>query len=117
MSKLLSVTEFDRLLSLLFEAFDDGLGSNAETRAAVHLSSILLSDAPEGLLLFDRIIVDADFRMNSGTMKVTQRHFEECLDLFCGDSNCTKGDPELTLEVLGFIGRVCSEKVTGSHYV
>ncbi|KAL5495654.1 hypothetical protein ACEPAI_1117 [Sanghuangporus weigelae] len=90
--KTLSADEFGHVLSLLREALEKGLATNAETRATVHLFSTLIGDAPEG------------------TMKVTQEHFEACLSIFCGDSKCAGGDAELMMEVLGFIGKMCSEK-------
>ncbi|KAL5518587.1 hypothetical protein ACEPAH_270 [Sanghuangporus vaninii] len=96
--KTLSVVEFGHVLSLLCEALEKGLATNAETRTALHLSSILIGDAPEG------------------TMKVTQEHFEACLSIFCGDSKCAGGDTELMMEVLGFIGKMCSEKPAYLRY-
>ena len=44
----LSINEFSDVLGLVREALKKGLASNDETRAALHFSSVLVGNAPEG---------------------------------------------------------------------
>ncbi|EJD04377.1 uncharacterized protein FOMMEDRAFT_155506 [Fomitiporia mediterranea MF3/22] len=99
MLKSIPLYEYKFLLSLLREwikidllRIERGLASGDDSRAVVHLSNVLLGNAPEG------------------AMKVIQNHFEKCLHIFCSNSKFVAGDVDLSVEVLGFVGRICSEK-------
>ncbi|THH11364.1 hypothetical protein EW145_g684 [Phellinidium pouzarii] len=90
-TRMLSITDFTFVLSLLREALMKGLSSNRELQSIVHLSHVLISEAPEGAL------------------KITQEHFEECLQIFA-NAIFVSGDADLSLEVLTFIRSVCSDR-------
>ncbi|KAH8120637.1 hypothetical protein DFH11DRAFT_1685876 [Phellopilus nigrolimitatus] len=88
MARILTIKDFTFVLSFLREALAKGISANSELQCVVHLSSVLVGDAPEGY----------------------SEHFEECLQIFSADAVFVSGDANLSLEFLDFVGNVCSDK-------
>ncbi|THH21561.1 hypothetical protein EW146_g35 [Bondarzewia mesenterica] len=87
----LSVAEFSFTLDLVLETLSIQSGVEDLT-CLVHLTALLLHDAPEG------------------TLKVVQAHLTRCLDIIVNRPvYCAGATPLLRLQVLTFINRQCSD--------
>ncbi|KAI6102377.1 Urb2/Npa2 family-domain-containing protein [Pisolithus thermaeus] len=95
----LSIDYFAHLLSVIAEGIEDPRLPVGRCKSLIHLSTILLHDAPQG------------------TLKVVRTFVTRCLDAFTGRPHLCEGPSELKEHYLELIANHCSDRPTALRSV
>lgn len=110
-SKTRPVLEFSSLLEFCSASLaGEGLSSQ-DLACVVHLSTLLLSETPQGNCLFLGRDCSSLNMTPLGTLKIVQGFTTNCLNLFAGHPLFHAGPLPLRLEVLAFTVQHCSDRV------
>ncbi|KAF9243805.1 Urb2/Npa2 family-domain-containing protein [Melanogaster broomeanus] len=91
-SKKLSVEDFSHLLDTLAEGIGGSDLQACQRERLIHLSMVLLHDAPQG------------------TLKFVQKFATRCFNLFTGRAEMYEGSSQLKVLYLEFLARHCSDR-------